>query len=122
MLSANTTHTYVRTYLAATASISQGEAVATSGTATASDTGDIKGIAAKDHATGDEVLLYPIQEVRPVVLGADSITAGMKLTSDDGKLIQATTAGDVVVAIAMEDGDDGDTVNAWLVSPYELGA
>ena len=122
MLSANYTTTYVRTYLDATAAISKGEAVATGGTATASDSGDIKGIAAKDHAIGDEVLLYPVFEVRPVVLGADSVTVGMKLTSDDGKLIQATTAGDVVVAIALEAGNDGDTVNAWLVAPYELGA
>jgi len=118
----NSSATVVRTFLAATAAITQGHAVATAGTATASGVGDIKGIAAADLEIGDEVVLYPINEVRPVIAGQDSVTVGMKLTSDDGKLIAATTAGDVVIAIAMEAGDDGDEIEAWIVAPYELGA
>lgn len=113
--------TLLRTYIEAASAIGKGFAVATSGDAKASASGEIKGISAKSHEAGDEVLLFPTNEVRPVIIGA-TLTSGTKLTSDaDGKLVEATAAGDVVVAIAMEGGDDTDEILAWIVNPYELG-
>lgn len=121
MLSGNTGQIVKRTYIKATATITKGNAVALSGKVTATGVRDIRGIAAKDHAIGDEVLLYPVGEIRTVILGEDGVTAGKELTSDDGKLIVASTAGDKVVAIAEEAGDDGDEINATIVD-YQLGA
>lgn len=110
--------THIRTMQPATAAITAGYAVdIITGAHTASAL-TIQGIAAYDADIGEEIVLHPYGEVRKAIYG-DTITKGNKLTSSAGKLIPVTTIGQVVVAIALEDGADTEERTVWVVNPYE---
>jgi hypothetical protein len=102
--------------VAATAILTKGYAVTIAG-AVAGAGGGI-GIAYKTHAIGDDTEIKAYNNRFTVISGAGFSPGDLLVSNASGKLVTASAANQIVLAIAIGTATAADeTVEAWIVSP-----